>query len=91
MFAFPTTLINDSETPVRGFEGEVVPPFGSTTYPGLSIRDYFAARAMEVFLTLSYRQFMEDDTDEPVLTIAEVSDWAYKTADAMLEVRNAKG
>jgi hypothetical protein len=46
-------------------------------HPGMDLRDYFAAQAMQGFLTQKY-------TDAPSVKIAE---WAYEMADAMMEYR----
>ena len=46
---------------------------------GLTMRDYFAAKAM---------QGLFSDTDL-AMTQKELAEWAYKMADAMMEARNA--
>jgi hypothetical protein len=46
---------------------------------GMSLRDYFAAKAMQALITApNVRPMIED---------GEVSWWAYKMADAMLKAR----
>ena len=49
-------------------------------YQGMTLRDYFASKAMQAFL----RNARPEDTDEPLTTWAQD---AYDMADAMLKVR----
>jgi hypothetical protein len=53
----------------------------SDGHNGMSLRDYFAAKAMQAAIS----QMAEADTDG--LTFRERADWAYKQADAMMESR----
>jgi hypothetical protein len=46
---------------------------------GMTLRDYFAAKAMQGILTDS----------EIVMGATEIADLSYKYADAMMEARNA--
>jgi len=48
--------------------------------PGMSLRDYFAAKAMHAFLIRSYPITAPDEV---------VADAAYETADAMMKARGA--
>ena len=51
----------------------------SSSDAGMSLRDYFAAKAMQALITApNVRPMIED---------GEVSGWAYKMADAMLKAR----
>ena len=53
----------------------------SSSDAGMSLRDYFAAKAMQSLITApNVRPMIED---------GEVSWWAYKMADAMLKAREA--
>lgn len=72
--AFPIT----SEY-VIGYQDNGVPIYGKDTLPGMTLRDYFAAQALQGFLASST---MFDQSD-PV-----VSTYAYRVADAMLAERN---
>jgi hypothetical protein len=56
--------------------------FPSELSSGMTLRDYFAAKAMQAFL----RNARPEDTDEPPSTWAQD---AYTFADAMLEARDA--
>jgi hypothetical protein len=50
-----------------------------STETGMTMRDYFAAKAMQALITApNVRPMIED---------GEVSWWAYKMADAMLKAR----
>ncbi len=51
------------------------------SFQGMTLRDYFAAKAMQALITApNVRPMIED---------GEVSGWAYKMADAMLKAREA--
>jgi hypothetical protein len=53
--------------------------FLMSTETGMTMRDYFAAKAMQALITApNVRPMIED---------GEVSRWAYKMADAMLKER----
>lgn len=74
--AFPTKLTNvSSKRPIAGFSGDMIPPNGILNYRGMSLRDYFAAKA----LANAYTQ-CEGDPDK-------AAEWAYQLADAMLRAR----
>ncbi len=47
---------------------------------GMTLRDYFAAKAMQSLICAP--------NVRPMITDGEVSGWAYKMADAMLKERN---
>lgn len=49
-----------------------------TTEPGMLLRDYFAAKAMQAYLT--HQQILGTDLN----TVAK---WSYNVADTMLKVR----
>ena len=68
--AFPTIPKN------HGYEGAD----GTGSAPGMSLRDYFAAKAMQTIIG-------EISTPSDSKLIAEI---AYRQADAMLEERKAK-
>jgi len=48
---------------------------------GMTLRDYFAAKAMQSFMTVWMTQAKYPETD------LEVAKYAYSMADAMLEAR----
>ena len=54
-------------------------PFG-TAYAGMTLRDYFAAKAMQSFTT----------TDRMLWSNERMAAEAYDVADAMLQARDAK-
>ena len=45
--AYPSIASNDTENNLIGFEGEVIKPGHQVHYGGMTIRDYFAAAAMQ--------------------------------------------
>jgi hypothetical protein len=51
------------------------------TSAGMTMRDYFAAKAMQSLIT--------SPNVRPMIGDGEVSVWAYKMADAMLKARKA--
>lgn len=52
---------------------------------GISLRDYFAAKAMQAFLTNGNWSI-----DSSLLRSCDIPEAAYRMADEMIEVRNAK-
>jgi hypothetical protein len=54
-------------------------PNGALIHDGMTLRDYFAAKAMEAYLTYA----LEQNAPKGVVATA-----AYKMADAMLKARN---
>ena len=50
-------------------------------HSGMTLRDYFAAKAMQSFMTVWMTQAKYPETD------LEVAKYAYAMADAMLEAR----
>jgi hypothetical protein len=65
--AFPTGIITDGKGMIIG---------GSN---GMTLRDYFAAKAMQAFIS---SPSLKDDADEYAVAAN-----AYKVADAMMEAR----
>lgn len=65
----------------------------NVTCTGMTLRDYFAAKAMHAYITANYNRliFEEGKYDEPThcWTDEELSEQAYETADAMLKERTA--
>lgn len=57
--------------------------FSTHQFPGLSIRDYFAARAMQGALSTSSAPYMSPDR----LLADSVAETAYQVADAMIAAR----
>ena len=57
---------------------------GTWQFPGMTLRDYFAAKAMNGFLCLYIAEHLQGDPDPQVL-----AEHAYEVADAMLKAREA--
>lgn len=70
--AFPTT--RSERLPSRGEEVQ----FAEVTYPGMSLRDWFAGQALAGCSV---------DLCDPRM----VAEWCYGVADAMLAARNTQG
>lgn len=78
--AFPQSWENDSDKDVPLFGGTVAPG-KDVIFFGLTIRDYFAAKAMQAHYTA---MVAEDGCD---FTDSDIAKWSYKAADAMLKER----
>lgn len=75
--AFPSTIRNGGDVVVHGFLGEEINPGMENHYSGMSLRDYFAAKALQALASRSP-------------TLLEPSRWAehaYQVADLMIEER----
>ena len=91
--AFPSTVKWRNESDVNQtcpFSGVVVPPglTSVTTSLGMSLRDYFAAKALSVAWDAYDKGYcgLEDD-EQPNIKLVVAS--AYAIADAMLKERDA--
>jgi hypothetical protein len=56
---------------------------GEVTWEGMTLRDYFAAKAMQAFVSREKSGMDESTYDETF------SKWSYEIADAMLRARDA--
>jgi hypothetical protein len=79
--AFPVELDNSNgQEPTTGFYGsEDLPPGMVAAYPGLSTRDYFAAKAMQGMLACQFQPQSGPDM---------LARDAYTVADAMIAERD---
>jgi hypothetical protein len=75
--AFPCQIDNHGSGEMEGFNGEVIKPKNFSAYPGMSLRDYFAAKAQAGMLA-NYNV---------INTPEHVAQMAYAHADAMLAER----
>lgn len=69
MKAFPNGMITDDR-------GVIV-----SSQPGMDLRDYFAAKAMQGFIAALVN-------DDSVVPYTHITAMAYKMADVMVEARN---
>ena len=77
--AFPTPrFMVDDESRILGF---------SINTDGMSLRDYFAAKAMQALMAETNGEG-DDIPGAPRWESHQVAELAYEHADAMLEVRN---
>jgi hypothetical protein len=74
--------MNNTNTGGPAYPAPVTKPL-ENYYPGMTLRDYFAAKAMQGLTTTL------DQTDEEPLWTVIATD-SYKLADAMLRAREAK-
>ncbi|MFP2785916.1 hypothetical protein [Enterobacter ludwigii] len=73
--AFPYVLVNNSSDPMNTFGIELAP--GKTAdFGGMTLRDYFAAKAMQAMIAAHEPQ-------------GAIPGWAYEMADEMLRAREA--
>jgi len=63
---------------------------GVTPYnPGMTLRDYFAAKAMQAVYAKHWYMFMDETYDHPDEVVNGTASDAYEIADAMLKARGA--
>lgn len=73
--AFPYVLVNNSSETMNTFGIELAP--GKTAdFGGMTLRDYFAAKAMQAMIAAHEPQ-------------GAIPGWAYEMADEMLRAREA--
>ncbi len=72
--------MSDTNTGGPAFPLSTVDPYDRsvTTCDGMTLRDYFAAKAMQAVIARG------DDTNRPGM-----AEWSYAMADAMLKAREA--
>lgn len=58
--------------------------------PGMTLRDYFAAKAMQANVVAMSDLSIEADVPTPMTWHNEVARLAYMTADAMMKARESK-
>lgn len=57
-------------------------------WDGMTLRDYFAAKAMQSWISATTKQYMHSGKHQvEVLDVAQVAKYAYAQADAMLKAR----
>lgn len=81
-FAFPQPVV------VNG-EGDICVAKDYFDCSGMTLRDYFAAKALQSFMNWSLNQEPEDN-DTALAASVRYASAAYKIADAMLKAREAK-
>jgi hypothetical protein len=54
---------------------------------GISIRDYFAAKAMQAVYAKNWDMFMDETFETPEEVVSGTANDAYELADAMLKAR----
>lgn len=83
--AFPATTHNDNCANAQDEFGSLLPPGGRLSYPGMSLRDYLAAKAMQGDLSS-----WPGDAGSWVNGRDELARRYYLVADAMLMARSAR-
>lgn len=78
--AFPVEVLNDTKNPIDVF-GNTVDSNTRTLFPGMNLRDYFAAKAMQGILASGHA--CPDNAQH----FANIAEDAYTQADAMLAER----
>ncbi len=62
----------------------------ATTQYGMTLRDYFAAKAMEAWIQATTKPYMHDGRHQvEMLDVDRVAEYAYKQSNAMLKAREA--
>jgi hypothetical protein len=80
--AFPGPWTNDGDMNASAPDGQVVAPGYTVQMSGMSLRDYFAAAALQGWLASMPADAKPDDMNS--------ARRAYEFADAMLEVRRER-
>ena len=81
--AFPSPWHNDTDGNATAPDGQACPPDWTVHMPGMSLRDYFAAKAMQAIVSVLHQGI------RPTELNALVHD-AYGIADAMLKARESE-
>lgn len=89
--AFPVTLQNTGNSEITGLVGERMEPRSTSVYPGISLRDYFAAsatrddlQAMRYLHIDNHARSGGSPEDLPPMSLAQAK---YAYADEMLRER----
>lgn len=85
--AFPTSVRNEGTSAVTGFDGDTVEPGTTNYYPGMSLRDYFAAKAIPGLIDARRPFAAGGPAGSAHVSPAMVAKEAYAMADAMLAER----
>jgi hypothetical protein len=83
--AFPATTVNDSDTNITDPFGTLLPPNAQAPYSGMTLRDYFAAKAMQSIVSALASQGLLTEPE----SAGPVANASYLMADAMLKAREA--
>lgn len=90
--AFPTRLANHGFETIEGYEGEEIASGMCSIYPGMTLRDYFAAQALQAIIAKapfgdSLHGSAEQVRAAHVRLMQSRAALAYDYADAMLKSR----
>ena len=85
--AFPATTVNDTNGNLSDPFGTLLPPSSQATYSGMTLRDYFAAKAIP--LMFSYDEVGDKASYDRRQQMSLAAGLAYEMADAMLKARQA--
>jgi hypothetical protein len=66
------------------------PDFGGVFQAGMTLRDYFAAKAMAAYVAQTIIDMNSEDVDRERLDEETIAVWAYELADAMLAEREER-
>jgi hypothetical protein len=89
--AFPGPWHNDGDGNAQAPDGQLCPPDWTVHMPGMSLRDYFAAKALQGSLPI-VKQYSDELTRlKGSLALEDfMALLAYRYADAMLKARDAQ-
>ncbi len=88
--AFPFEYHNQTSKTQPGFFGTGNLPSGaSQQFAGMTLRDYFAAKALQAVLTSPVDYSADEGASAPMNSWDDFAQGAYQMADAMLKARNA--
>ena len=64
-------------------------PYTEHCRDGMTLRDYFAAKAMQVLYQINWEMFMDESIDTSGEVLSYTASEAYEMADAMMKAREA--
>lgn len=89
--AFPCECVNDGRETIEGFNHDSIPAGTTCQYRGMTMRDYFAAKAMSSLIPMTHDELQDltcnYDASDTIKLVAEAS---YTMADAMLRAREVE-
>lgn len=90
MFLLEGEEMNNTNTGGPAFPG--LHPSSECRYKeeGMTLRDYFAAKAMEAWILATTKPYMHDGKHQvEMLDVDRLAEYAYKQSNAMLKAREA--
>lgn len=87
---FPTEFINEGDRNITSPDGQLVPPGGLVTMPGMTLRQLYAANAMQGYLA-SMQTCPEHGPIEPTEYARAIARDCWIMADALIATEHGGG